>query len=595
MTHREMHESHDDCRQEAWSGERDRKPMSSVLLLVLCLTFGGKCMAAPHVHDLSLLVSPTLPSVWPVGMMQHSVTPNRTFGPGAYHRDLIAIDEHTGTQWDAPAHFVPPPDSGLPGAGPMGLITSEKVPAWQFCGEACVIDVSAQCDTATNGGSFLITPDVVKAWERSHRPLRFGDAVLFRSDYSDRYYKPFPKGERFVQTALRQQTPGWPAPTADTMRYLGGLGVRMLGIDGASMGPLPNLAVATHQAGGQLGMIWTECLTGLSKLPTTGSFHAFLPAKHAGGSGGECRAIGITEPTLAARLIANAKNKRVIDVSVTLDEDLPITWPGHGPGDEAPRYIAKTLNPFSRIRGPYFARTHLLDGLVGTHVVPPSFSLPPAGFQASGYSAEVQGVLKDYEKQFGKRGVSDLTMEKLPLEQMMGEVHLVDTASLMGTTAQKDWPASPMVTADFLKKHESAGRRFRAGEIVLFRSGYTDQHFAPLPDQPQPDRLIAAPLAGTAEGWPGISAEAIAYLAERGIRCFGTDTPTMGGVDPKQALRSNWIAASRGMLPVEFLINLKQVPSSGSYFIFAPIKIQGARGGYGRAIVLHDTGSPSSQ
>ena len=33
-------------------------------------------------------------------------------------------------------------------------------------------------------------------------------------------------------------------------------------------------------------------------------------------------------PKLAKRLIGSAKAKRVIDLSVTLDEELPITWPG---------------------------------------------------------------------------------------------------------------------------------------------------------------------------------------------------------------------------------------------------------------------------
>ncbi|MSR32371.1 MAG: cyclase family protein, partial [Gemmataceae bacterium] len=147
-----------------------------------------------HIHDLSLLVSPAMPCVWPVGMTQHLVSPSKVFGPGPFQRNLIVIDEHTGTQWDAPAHFVPPPGSGLPGAGPMGLITGEKVPAWQFIGEACVIDISNKIDQAANGASFLITPEIVQAWEKKYRPLGPGDVVLFKSGYSDRYYKPLALG-----------------------------------------------------------------------------------------------------------------------------------------------------------------------------------------------------------------------------------------------------------------------------------------------------------------------------------------------------------------------------------------------------------------
>jgi kynurenine formamidase len=517
-------------------------------------------------------------------MMQHVVTPNRSFGPGPYHRDLIAIDEHTGTQWDAPAHFVPPPGSGLPGAGPMGLVTGEKVPAWQFCGEACVIDVSAHVDDAPKGGSFRVTPEIVQAWEKKHRPLKFGDAVLFRSGYADRYYQPFPRGERFVQTALRKETPGWPAPTPETMQYLGEKGVMTLGIDSPSMGPLPDLAVATHQAGGKLGMIWTECLANLGALPPTGTFHAVLAAKHAGGSGGECRAIAITEPKLAARLIESARHKRVVDLSVTLDEALPVTWPGYGPGDEAPRYLAKTLNAFSKARGPYFARTHLFDSQVGTHVVPPSFSLPPAGFKLRNYSKEIRALLSQYEKQFGRFDSSDRTVEKVPLDALLGEAHVIDVSDLLGTTAEKDWPASPKITVDLIKKHERSVRPVRAGEVVLFRSGYSDKHFSPLPEQPQMDRLFAAPLAGQAEGWPAPTPEAVVYLAEKGVRCLGTDGPTLGGADRKQALLVYWAAASRGLFPVEYLTDLDQLPESGAFFLFAPIRIQGAHGGYGRAL-----------
>lgn len=539
-----------------------------------------------QVKDLTLLISPDRPCVWPVGMTQHIVVPSRQIGPGPYRRDLIIIDEHTGTQWDAPAHFVPPPDSGHAGAGPMGLITGEKVPAWQFCGEACVIDIRKHVDEAPDGESFLIRPEIVYEWEKQHRPLKFGDVVLFRSDYSDKYYQPFPAGERFVTTALRKETPGWPAPTPETMTYLGEKGVRTLGLDGASMGPLPNLAVATHQAGGKLAMIWTECATNLGSLPDTGAFTAMLVAKHAGGSGGECRQIAITQPALAARLIDSAKAKRVADLSVTLHEDYPVTWSGYSPGDEASRYVAKTLNAFSKVRGPYFAMTHMLDGQAGTHVVLPSFSLPPEGFDNKRYSPDVQAALKKYEGKFGPRGTSAMTLDQAPLSQMMGEVHLVDVRKLVGSTNSKDWPASPAITLEFLKQHDATSP-FKAGEVVLFLSGYSDSHFKPLPETPELDGLFAAPLAGKSEGWPAPTPEAIAFLAEKGIRCVGTDGPTLGGVNRENALMVNWLAAIKGILPIEFLTNVGAISGKSAYFMFAPIKIQGTCGGYGRALALY--------
>lgn len=569
-------------------------PVFSLLIRssLVCLSVCGWARSSQaqlqpdQVKDLTLLIAPDRPCVWPVGMTQQLIVPSRTFGPGPYHRDMIVIDEHTGTQWDAPAHFVPPPDSGLTGAGPMGLITGEKVPAWQFCGEACVIDIRSHIDDAPDGESYLIRPEVVYAWEKQHRPLKSGDVVLFRSDYTDKYYQPFPAGERFVTTALRKETPGWPAPTPETMAYLGDKGVKTLGLDGASMGPLPNLAVATHQAGGKLGMIWTECSTNLGSLPTTGAFTALLVAKHAGGSGGECREIGITEPKLAARLIESARQKRVADLSVTLDEDYPVSWPGYAPGEEASRYVSKTLNAFSKVRGPYFAKTHILDSQVGTHVVLPSYSLPPAGFDNKQYSAEVQAVLKKFEAKHGTRGNSSMTLEKAPLDQMIGEAHVVDVRKLVGTTKGGPWPASPTISVEFLKQHDAA-KPFKAGEVVIFYSGHSDAHFKPLPDAPELDGVFAAPLAGKTEGWPAPDAAAVAFLAEKGIRCIGTDGPTLGGVNRENALMTYWMAANKGILPVEFLTNVGTIHDKPAYFLFAPIKIRGTRGGYGRALALY--------
>ena len=539
------------------------------------------------VHDLSLLVAPDVPCVWPSGMTQFARVPARTFGASPFYREMLIIDEHTGTQFDAPAHFTPPPDSGLPGAGPMGLVTGEKVPVWQFVGEACVIDIRSHVDEGERGSSYLITPDIVRDWEQQNRPVGPGDVVLFRSDYSDKYYHPFPAGDRAVATVLQKKTPGWPAPTPECIQYLGERKVAALGIDSPSMGPVPDLAAATHQMGSRYGIIWTEFGTNYGKLPTTGSAYVLLPAKHAGGSGAESRAIGITEPKLAARIIRAAREKKVIDLSVTLDENYPVVWPGTGPGDEANRYISKVLNAFNKARGPYFAMAHVMDSQVGTHVVAPAYALPPAGFDNARYSPEVREALAEFEKKSGPRGTSDMTVEKVPLEQLIGEAYVIDVKKTLGTASTKKGPASPLITLELIKDHEQKTRPVAAGDVVIFHSGYSDQHLKPLPASPELDRLMAAPLAGQAEGWPAPTPEVVAYLAEKGVRCIATDGPSLGGTDPKNAMPVYWTAAGKGVQVVEFLQNVSKVPASGALFLFAPIKIEGAHGGYGRAIAVY--------
>jgi kynurenine formamidase len=75
-------------------------------------------------------------------------------------------------------------------------------------------------------------------------------------------------------------------------------------------------------------------------------------------------------------------------------------------------------------------------------------------------------------------------------------------------------------------------------------------------------------------------------LSKKAIRAVGTDSPTLGGVDPKRALMTYWALGTKGMVAVEYLTNLKALPEN-AYFLFAPIKIRGAHGGPGRAIALY--------
>ena len=569
------------------------------LAAALLFALGGGLAAkaadppAPAVADLSLTVAADLPCFWPTGMTPFAVVPTATFGRTGRHRDMLVIDEHTGTQWDAPAHFIPPPDSGLPGAGPMGAVTGEKVPAWQFCGEACVIDLTAHRDEAAPGESFLIGPEHVREWEIAHRPVGPGDIVCFRTGYTDAYYKPFPAGDRFVSAALRNRAPAWAAPKPETMTYLADRGVTTLVSDGASMGPLPNLAVATHRAGGTRGMVWVECATNLGSLPATGSFAAILAAKHAGGSGGECRLLAVTEPTLAATLIARARARSAIDLSVTLDENLPIVWPGWSAGEEGTRYVAKVLNAFSQERGPFLALGHLFDSFAGTHVALPSFALPADRAELAAAEPEIRAAVAAFEKRYGPLGTSAARTAAAPLDSMLGPAHVVDVRELVGTAAfAPGRPASPLVTRAFLEQH-AATRPFRAGEVVLFRSGHTDATLRPLPAAPAQEACFAMPLAGTAEGWPAVAPEALAYLADRGIRCVGTDGPTLGGVDPVISREIDWMAGTRGLVVIAMLTDLDALADRDAFFLCAPVKIAGTRGGYGRSLALVAPAAPA--
>ena len=62
--------------------------------------------------------------------------------------------------------------------------------------------------------------------------------------------------------------------------------------------------------------------------------------------------------------------------------------------------------------------------------------------------------------------------------------------------------------------------------------------------------------------------------------------PSLGGAEPGRALMTYWALCGKGMVGIEYLTNVGQVPQ-GAYFLFAAVKIRGCHGGPGRAIVLH--------
>jgi kynurenine formamidase len=261
--------------------------------------------AGHEVVDLTVLLSETLPGHWGTypafqRWTYNWFTPGKNpYGTvhapsdGPFYGQRFVLDEHTGTQTDFPAHFLPPPGSGLPHAGPMGALTGDKYPMDRMMGPAVVINVTDKVDAAENGKSALITVADVQAWERKHGEIRAGEVVLFHSGYTDKYYKPMPEGLRMTHDVIVTKTkPGWPAPVPEVMTYLRGKGVWHLGTDGPSMGPA-QAGQATHVAGLELGMAWEEMLVNLGKLPPRGSFYVALPIKIVDQSGSPTRAVAL--------------------------------------------------------------------------------------------------------------------------------------------------------------------------------------------------------------------------------------------------------------------------------------------------------------
>lgn len=254
-----------------------------------------------RIVDLSVTVAADLPSAWPFHMPFSTKVWNyyadlderqgRITSYAPYQTRYWIIDEHTGTHFDAPPHFIPPSDSGLPWAGDLGNQTGDRVPLEDLCGPAVCLDMSFLAEGEQAGGiSPWITVEHIAAWEQEHGEITPGSAVLLRTGWN-RFYVRGHEGQRYASGPLVfQSTPGWPAPTADAVIHLYNKGVRCLGIDAPSIGAAHD-GVPAHQEGLSRGMRYVEMLTDLHRLPATGAWFIFLPVKVEGSTGGPGRAV----------------------------------------------------------------------------------------------------------------------------------------------------------------------------------------------------------------------------------------------------------------------------------------------------------------
>jgi kynurenine formamidase len=250
--------------------------------------------------DLSLPLAEDLPCSWPDNVPYRHTLFNwfeereDGFGPivsdGPFHTRWLMLAEHTGTHFDAPTHWVPPPGSGLPGAGPAGAVATDAVPLEQLTGPAVVVDV-----TATPGAEPGVSPPVgvaaLGSFEAEHGRFEAGDVVLLRTDW-DRHYVAGPAGRRYIADCLAGRAPGWPAPTADAVSLLVERGIRCLAVDTPSVGATED-GYPAHFAGLSHGVVYVEGLARLAELPVRGAIFAFLPVAVRGGSGAPGRAVAL--------------------------------------------------------------------------------------------------------------------------------------------------------------------------------------------------------------------------------------------------------------------------------------------------------------
>jgi kynurenine formamidase len=199
-------------------------------------------------------------------------------GP-VWYWNTIRMGEHTGTHFDAPVHWITGKD--LPNN------TTDTIPARQFVGPACVIDITN--DVAANE-DYLLDVAALEKWESAHGRIPRGAWVLLKTGWSRRTGSAF-----FNVREDGPHNPGFDQATSlllATDRDVLGVGVETIGTDAGQAGrfdpPFPNHSIMHGH--GKFGL---ASLCNLDRLPPTGAVLIAAPLKLVNGSGSPLRVLAL--------------------------------------------------------------------------------------------------------------------------------------------------------------------------------------------------------------------------------------------------------------------------------------------------------------
>jgi kynurenine formamidase len=183
---------------------------------------------------------------------------------GAFTR-RVTLDEHSGTHFDAPSHFV------------AGAAHVADVPADHLVRPLHVIDLSQE---SSDDPDAALAPSHIEAHESVHGRIPAGSAVFLRTDWlEDKRLEPL----RF---------PGFGVAAAEMLaaeRGVVGLGIDTLGVDPGIAADFPVHRDVTLPRG-----IWhVENLTNLVAVPPVGAWTVVGVPSIAGASGFPARVLAL--------------------------------------------------------------------------------------------------------------------------------------------------------------------------------------------------------------------------------------------------------------------------------------------------------------
>ncbi len=199
-------------------------------------------------------------------------------GPMWYWNNF-SCNEHTGTHFDAPIHWVTGKD--------LANNSVDTLPVQELVGPAIVIDCSAE---AAANPDFLLDVAHLEAWEAANGRIDEGAWVLMRTDWSK--HAQSSRYKNMDETG--QHTPG---PTPEAVKFLVGRGIRGFGTEtiGTDAGQAHSMdpPYPAHHFLHGAGRYGLQCLTNLDRLPTRGAVIICPPLKLERGSGSPLRVLAL--------------------------------------------------------------------------------------------------------------------------------------------------------------------------------------------------------------------------------------------------------------------------------------------------------------
>ena len=162
-------------------------------------------------------------------------------------------------------------------------------------------------------------------------------------------------------------------------------------------------------------------------------------------------------------------------------------------------------------------------------------------------------------------------VDDLPPDCLIGNAIVVDMTEKRGAIA--------IEAADLKKWEQESGEQIKQDDIVLLHTGHS-RHW----------KRGEEASEYWENGWPYLASSAVDYLADKPIRAIGVESFDPDWVDLNDLASAEFPThrtfLPKGILIIENLTNLDQIPSIRCQLIALPLKLEGCSGSPLRVIAL---------